>query len=545
MPMHLRVQRGPNAGALFALRPGANTIGRSGTSTIALSDDKVSTTHAQIEVDAAGCALCDLDSTNGTFLNDKPLGEPARLHPGDRIQIGNSELLYDEGEMVAERPGGRIRVVVEEDESRPQVAVAWSPEETTQILPPPERDLGASELRHLYAVLAALYRVTSLVSRSGSLDELLENVLGILFDIMPADRGSVLFADGAAKALSPRAARCRSAEDHTIEVSETIVREVTESGRGVLTRDAAADERFRTGDSIQLFGIRSALCAPIRTPRQLFGVIYLDTRSAYRQFTERDLELLTAIGAEVGLSVENFRLVQQNLEAERLAAIGHAVAGLSHYIKNIVQSMEAARFLIETAIRDDDKAALEEAWRALDRNTELIAELVLNMLSYSKKAESRYESASANAIAREVVETLTQRASEQGVSFELCLDEAMPRALLDTVGVRRALLNLLTNAIDATGQGTIRVATRWDPHRRRAQLSVRDQGPGIPPELHGSIFEAFFTTKGAQGTGLGLAVTKKLVEELGGRIEVESAPGQGATFTIALPVHPDTSAADD
>jgi len=535
MPKHLRVQRGSSAGAIFPLRPGGNLIGRNASCAIVLPDDKVSSRHARLEVDAAGCVLTDLESTNGTLLNDSPLTAPARLRPGDAIQLGGTVLVYAEGEMVAERPTSSIRIVVEDDESRPQRPVAWSPEETTQILPPTALGLEAEELRRLYAILSALYRVTGLVSRSTTLDELLASVLEVLFDIVPADRGSVLFAEGPNGTLQPRAARCRSAKESTIQVSRTIVRDVTGSGRGVLTRDATEDERYRGGESIQLQGIRSALCVPIRTPRELFGVIYLDTRSLDRQFTERDLELLSAIGSEVGLAVENFRLIQQSLQAERLAAIGQAVAGLSHYIKNIVQSMESARYLIRTAIADGDRSGLEEAWAALERNTDLISELVLNMLSYSRRTRPQFDIGSPNTVARQVVELVAPRANERGTTFDVELDPAMPTMLLDAGAIHCSLLNLLTNAIDAAERGTVRVASRWDPDGRRYELSVSDNGPGIPPELHETIFHAFFTTKGSKGSGLGLAVTRKLVEELGGRVTLDSAPGRGATFTLSLP----------
>jgi len=535
MPMHLRVQRGASAGAVFPLRPGSYVVGRSAASAIVLPDDKVSSHHARIDVDAAGCLLTDLDSTSGTLLNDAPLTGPARLRPGDAVQMGGTCLVYGEGEVAAERPTASIKIVMDDDETRPFLPVAWSPEDTTQILPPTVLGLEAEELRRLYALLSALYRVTGLVSRSTTLDELLRSILGVVFDVVPADRGSVLFLDSPDRPPQPRAGRCRDSHETRIEVSRTIVRDVIERGRGVLTRDATEDERFRGGASIQLQGIRSALCVPIRTPRQLFGVIYLDTRSLDHQFTERDLEVVAAIGSEVGLAVENFRLIQANLQTERLAAIGQAIAGLSHYIKNIVQSMEAARFLVRIAAEDKDWAALEEAWASFDRSTDLISELVLNMLSFTRRAEPQVALGDPNAVVRQVVDLVAPRAREHGTTVEVTFDDRMPTMLFDANAIHCSLLNLLTNAIDAAEKGTVRIATRWDPARRRYEVRVSDDGPGIPEEQRENIFQAFFTTKGSKGSGLGLAVTRKLVEELGGHIDVVSSIGQGATFTISLP----------
>ena len=545
MPLHLRVQRGASAGEALALLPGSNTIGRADSNTIVLEDDKVSAMHARIDVGDAGCVLVDLDSTNGTQVNATAVTTPTRLAPGDTIAIGHAVLALADGELPAEHPTKKVRVVFECEEARPFVPVAWASEETTELLPPTAHDVQAGRLRHLYDVLTALYRVTGLVSRATTLDELLGNILEVVFDILPADHGSVLSAEGRNGPLEPLAARCRREAEQTVAVSETICREVIEDGRGILTRDASEDDRFRGGDSIQLFGIRSAMCVPIRTPRRLFGVLYLDTRSPGHQFTERDLDLLSAIGSEVGLAVENFRLIQHSLEAERLAAIGQAVAGFSHYTKNVLQSIEAARVLIDAAIKDDDKDSLVEAWGALNENTELISELVLNMLSYSRRAEPTLDVCNPNAVATRLVELLAPRASQRGAAVELDLDEAMPAAVLDAGALHRGLLNLLTNAIDATDRGTVVVSTRWHPARGRVELAVADDGPGIRPEERERIFEPFFSTKGSRGTGLGLAVTKKITEALGGSIDVQSTPGKGATFTLSLPVGPPASGAGE
>lgn len=545
MAMHLRVRRGASAGAVFALRPGANTIGRSRDCAIALSDDKVSTLHARIDVAGETATLVDLGSTNGTLLNEAALAAPAPLHPGDAIQVGNTTLVYGDHERPAgEPPSTQVRIIVADDEPVLQRPVAWSPEATTQVLPATGQDLEASELRRLYGILSALYRVTSVVGRSVTLEGLFTNVLGVLFDILPADHGSVLLVEPDGRTLKPVAGQRRNTREQTIRVSETIARDVIATGRGVLTRDAAEDERFRRVASIHLYGIRSALCVPIRSPRQTFGVIYLDTHSVDRRFTERDLELLTAVGSDLGLAVENFQLIRKNLEAERLAAIGQAVAGLSHYIKNILQSMEAARYLIPSAIAGRDLAEIGELWGALDHNIQLISELALNMLSYSRRAGPQYAPCAPNEVAREVAALVARRAAEQNVALTLALDEAMPSALLDAGALHCALLNLLTNAIDATRDGPVTLASRWVPTARRIEIAVTDSGPGVPAALREKIFEAFYTTKGSRGSGLGLAVSRKLIGELGGRITVESAGGRGATFTISLPAEPPEGQAD-
>ena len=538
MPKHVLVQSGRSAGAVFPLRPGANPIGRAAGNAMVLDDDKVSATHARIEMGDGVATLADLDSTNGTRLNGEPVGPPARLQPRDVIQVGNTLLVYDDGDLPAESSTRKVHVVFDAAEERPFLTVAWADERPTEPVHADTHRLAPDELRRLYDILAALYRITGLVSRPTTLDGLLANVLDVVFRLLPADSGSVLFVDPADGDLVPRAARCADPKFHTVEVSETICREVVATGRGVLTRDAIDDERFRGGESVQLFGIRSALCVPIRTPRSLYGVLYLDSRSADRSFSPRDLDLLNAVGAEIGLAVENTHLLEQAVQAERLAATGQAIAGLSHYIKNVLQNIEAARVLIDAAIQDDDREGLADSWGVLDQNIELISELVLNMLSFSCEPEPHYQPCNPNGLAAEMADLLGPRAARRGTTICLELDPAMPRGLLDPAAIHRALLNLLNNAVDATGHGTVCLATHYDPDARRVRFAVTDDGPGITPRQRHDIFQAFYTTKGVGGTGLGLAVTRKLIGRLGGSIGVDSAPGRGATFTIDLPLAP-------
>lgn len=538
MPMHVLAQSGPSAGGVFPLRPGDNAIGRGPGNQVVLDDDKVSALHAGIAVRDGQATLADLGSTNGTLLNGEPVGEGTRLRPRDVIQVGNTILVFDDGDLPTDTTKRKISVVFDAEEARPFLTVAWADERPTEAVPQDTHRLDPDELRRLYDILAALYRITGLVSRPTGLDSLLASILDVVFRLLPADSGSVLFVDRAGGDLVPRAARCSDPKFHTVEVSETICREAVATGRGLLTRDAIDDERFRAGESVQLFGIRSAMCVPIRTPRSLYGVLYLDTRSPDRSFSPRDLDLLSAVGAEVGLAVENHHLLEQAVQAERLAATGQAIAGLSHYIKNVLQNIEAARVLIDAAIQDDDKEGLTGSWGVLDQNIELISELVLNMLSYSRDPEPSYQPCHPNDIATEMAELLRPRAARRGVTIDLALDPDMPRALLDPAGIHRALLNLLNNAVDATRRGTVGLATRYDHEARRVRFAVTDEGPGIAPRQRGDIFQAFYTTKGVGGTGLGLAVTRKLIEQLGGRIDVESAPGRGAIFTIDLPLAP-------
>jgi signal transduction histidine kinase len=184
-----------------------------------------------------------------------------------------------------------------------------------------------------------------------------------------------------------------------------------------------------------------------------------------------------------------------------------------------------------------DEAVTRRGWAILEKIQAKIYNLVMDMLSYSKDREPALEPADLNEVVQDVIELMQSRAEELNVELRWVPGEEIPQVLLDPDGIHRAVLNLVTNAIDAVekvgGGGEVEVSTEWT--EELARIRVKDNGPGIPAEEIPSIFAIFTSSKGTRGTGLGLPVSQKIVREHGGRIVVESAPGAGTRFLIELP----------
>jgi signal transduction histidine kinase len=218
-----------------------------------------------------------------------------------------------------------------------------------------------------------------------------------------------------------------------------------------------------------------------------------------------------------------------------MAAIGQAVAGLSHYTKNIITGMIGSSELIDEGLTRNDIAMLQRCWPVFRRSTNRIYEIVQDMLAFSKTRRPTYEACDIANLISEAAQNFTGLLSRKEVALEVHSEVRQP-VFLDPTGMFRCLLNLLTNAGDAVppSAGKIDISARLNTEGDLV-IEVADNGPGVPQSDRLRIFEPFFSTKGSQGTGLGLAVTHKIIEEHSGSISVERGPEGGALFRLLIP----------
>lgn len=245
------------------------------------------------------------------------------------------------------------------------------------------------------------------------------------------------------------------------------------------------------------------------------------------------------------------RLQRELFRSERLAAIGQTVAGIAHGIKNILHGLKGGSYLMDVGFARGDDQKVRTGWDMIRRGVERTSGLVSDLLSYSKEREPEVVACAPNAIAAEVCELVRDRARQGGVELVQDFDPAVGTVCLDPQTIHTCLLNLVGNALDAClwdeyvakrWQVTVRTALEPD---QRVRFEVADNGMGMTDEVKARLFTSFFSTKGNQGTGLGLLVTRKLVEEHGGTIEVASEPGRGTTVTLRVPYRPECPAAAD
>ena len=232
------------------------------------------------------------------------------------------------------------------------------------------------------------------------------------------------------------------------------------------------------------------------------------------------------------------QLAQERLaHVERLEALGRLAGGIAHDFRNVLQTIGSVFNLVERRTDDRDVTRMVEVGRkALERTSRRVQQL----LTFGRKDAAAPELTDLNLLTRDVAKLM--RPSLAGIEMRLELASDMPAVLVDPAEAEHALINLLANARDAMpAGGTLRIATAAAPEG--VTLTVTDTGSGVPPEALPHLFEPFFTTKErGRGTGLGLSQVHGFARQAGGRVEVTSTPGQGASFRLLLPAGPDVPA---
>ncbi len=235
------------------------------------------------------------------------------------------------------------------------------------------------------------------------------------------------------------------------------------------------------------------------------------------------------------------RLEKELVKSERLAAVGQTVAGLAHGIKNILHGLKGGSYLVNIGIKRDDTEKLKKGWDTIKRNIGRTSNLVMDLLSYSKEREPEYEACEPNEIVNDVYELVKNKAGENQVDIVIETDDTIGEVIMDPGIIHEVLLNLASNAVDAclfdedlSKHWTVNLKTEKEPGNI-IKFEVSDNGAGMDQEVLQKLFTSFFSTKGHRGTGLGLMVTRKLIEEHRGKINVTSRLDEGTNFTVRLP----------
>jgi signal transduction histidine kinase len=403
--------------------------------------------------------------------------------------------------------------------------------------------------QYLQRVANTFLRIDHIMTTITDLSQLLKLVMVEAEKVVDAETSGLLLYDETTNelyfelALGPKGDRLkeiRLALDQGIAGYAALHREP------VNVTDAQNDPRFfKQADKTSTFVTRNLVAVPMMRQNRLIGILEVLNKRGAEHFSDEDVKIMQVLAGQAAIAIENARLFEAKVKSERLAAIGQAIAGLSHYVKNIVTGMGGSASLIEAALREERYDMLPKAWEILKRSNEKVSALVQDMLTYSKEREPQRSDVKLWEMLRDVVDINRQRAIDKGIEICIKNDENIDTVQVDRTGFERCLLNLVNNALDAIESallergdesgGVLKIETARLESGTHWSVSVKDSGCGISEDKIQKVFDAFFSTKGSRGTGLGLAVTSKIIHEHGGKIDVQSNKGEGTTFTITMP----------
>jgi len=229
------------------------------------------------------------------------------------------------------------------------------------------------------------------------------------------------------------------------------------------------------------------------------------------------------------------------VQSERLAAVGQTVSGLAHYVKNILIGLKGGSYVVDVGMKKNDTEKLKTGWQTIKNNINRVADLTQDLLTYSKDRQPEIEPCFPNEIVEDVIDLVSNVASSNNIRLLKEIDPDIGELDVDPQTIHRTLLNLVNNAMDAcvedentSKEFEIQIKTYVESNNMLC-LEVKDNGCGMDEETRARLFDPMFSTKGGKGTGLGLLVTAKLVEEHKGIIDTKTRLGQGTTFVVRLP----------
>ncbi|MCX6136256.1 MAG: GAF domain-containing sensor histidine kinase [Ignavibacteriales bacterium] len=404
--------------------------------------------------------------------------------------------------------------------------------------------LPAAEFENILTVIKT-------INRSLILEDVMKLVLDNAIHIAHAERGFLILGTDilSLHSVLARDVHGTTLDDVNHKISDSIVRDVFQTGESVCVEHAQHDEQYDQRSSILNLSLETILCSPLIVRDETIGVIYVDSRHIQPVNRDEILNLFEILAGQAAISIKNAQLYDRvntafeelqkandvMVKLDRMAIKGEMAAEISHELKNLFNIALLQLDSLERSFANNSPEMALQRIRETNESVKKISIFAQNLVETSSLQTTK-SIGNFNKTIAGIVQLVKALSKYKEASFTLTFDDNLPLMKFDQQQISQLLLNLLNNAVEALPESSIQLTTVYQHEKGRIRLTIVDNGPGIREDLVMKMFQEKFSTK-SDGHGYGLPICRKIVENHGGVINVSSCLGGGTTFTIDIPVN--------
>ncbi len=384
--------------------------------------------------------------------------------------------------------------------------------------------------------LDLLFNLEKELSRAYDVNEMSKNLVKLIPKSLDSEHLILLFLDDEGKAISYQFAN-QVKEDKLkaapFSVEKGILNYVLDKKEIYLTNDAPNDKYI--DQELMKFlklEVQNVICAPLINEKGVIGVFYLiNKKGEHGYYTSNDKKILESISSQIARGVENYRLKEEKMKADRLSAIGNMMSTIVHDLRTPMNNIYG---FVDLMLEEDEQETREEYAGIINEQIKILTNMTTDVLDFAKgKTTILPVKYPVDKLVKDFAKFFEDDTKRKGFNFEWAVNVSS-MIYIDPEKINRVFMNIMKNSLEAMKKGGTFSLTA-EEQNGEILFSLKDTGKGIPEEIRDKLFDSFVTSGKKGGTGLGLAIVKKVVEEHKGKIEVESEPGVGTTFKLYFP----------
>lgn len=384
--------------------------------------------------------------------------------------------------------------------------------------------------------LDLLFNLEKELGRAYDINEMLKNLINLIPRALDVEHCIILLMDEEGKGFTHRLAN-NIKEDQLkkvpFSIEKGVLGQVISKGEMYRTNDAVNDKTLDTEVMKSLdFNVKHVICTPLLSDKNAIGVLYFINKTGdHGYFTSNDKKIIESISSQIARGLENNRLKEEKMKADRLSAIGNMMSTLVHDLRTPMNNIYG---FVDLMLEEDEASTREEYAEIINTQINILTNMTTDVLDFAKgKTTLLPRKTAVDKLVKDFAKFFEEDIKRQGYEFEWAVNTSS-MIYVDPEKLNRVFMNIMKNALEAMKKGG-KFSIIANQENGMIVFELRDTGKGIPAEIRDKLFDSFVTSGKKGGTGLGLAIVKKVVEDHKGRIEVDSTPGVGTTFKLYFP----------